>query len=112
MTVTETFFSVDVGDMERATAFYVAALGARVSFPSPRWTSLHIAGVRIGLFLHPERVAGRIGLHFAVDDLAAACADIERAGGRIVTPATEVAPGVVIANVADSEGNVVTLRAA
>jgi predicted enzyme related to lactoylglutathione lyase len=33
--VTETFFSVDVADMPRATAFYVGALGAVVVFASP-----------------------------------------------------------------------------
>lgn len=110
MTVTETFFTVAVHDMERATAFYVRALGAVVTHGSPAWSSLHIAGVRIGLFLHPEHAAGKTGLHFAVGDLAVTCADIERAGGRIVGPSVEVAPGVVIADVADTEGNVFTLR--
>lgn len=110
MVVTETFFSVDVGDMERATAFYVGALGASVAYATARWTSLRLAGVRVALFLHPERKAGRIGLHFAVDDLAAACAAIGRCGGRVVTPPSEVAPGVVTADVEDGEGNVFALR--
>lgn len=111
MIVRETFFSVDVGDMDRATEFYVGAFGAEVMFATPGWSSLRIAGVRIGLFLNPVRAAGRIGLHFAVDDLTAACAGVERAKGAIVTAAREVAPGVVIADVADTEGNSFTLRA-
>jgi predicted enzyme related to lactoylglutathione lyase len=105
----ETFFSVEVNDMQRATAFYVGAFGATVAFPSPRWTSLHIAGVRLALSLNPEHGASRVGLHFVVDDLDSARADVERAGGAIVAPAIEVAPGVVIADVADSEGNTFTL---
>jgi predicted enzyme related to lactoylglutathione lyase len=112
MTVIETFFSVDVGDMARATAFYVDALGATVAFASPVWSSLRIAGVRVGLFLHPERMQGRVGLHFAVSDLESARAAVEQAGGRCVTPPVEVAPGVVVADVADTEGNTFTLRRA
>src|SRR5579864_8716164 len=105
MTVTETFFSVGVHDMQRATAFYVDALGATVSFATPGWSSLRIAGVRVGLFPHPDQTPSWIGLHFVVSDLSAACADVERVGGRIVAKEIEVAPGVVIANVTDTEGN-------
>ena len=107
--VVETFFSVEVRDMERATAFYVAALGARVSFAMPRWTSIHVAGVRIGLALADGHAGGRNGLHFAVNDLASACAAIERARGRVITPSIEVAPGVVIAEVQDTERNTFVL---
>jgi predicted enzyme related to lactoylglutathione lyase len=112
MGVTETFFSVTVRDMERATAFYVKALGATVSYPSPRWSSLHIAGVRIGLFHDPEHAGGRTGLHFGVTDLAAALREIEGAGGQVISAPAEVAPGVIVADAADTEGNVFSLRAA
>ena len=103
--VRETFFSIEVADMARATAFYCEALGATVYFATPGWTSLHIAGVRIGLALNPELAGARVGLHFAVADLAVARAAVERAGGRALGPDLEVAPGVWIAQVADSEGN-------
>ena len=109
VTVTETFISVEVRDMARATAFYVSALGATVVFASPRWSSLRIAGVRIGLALAPDGTGSRGGLHFAVTDLAAAIAAVEGAGGRRIAPATEVAPGVVVADAADTEGNTFTL---
>jgi predicted enzyme related to lactoylglutathione lyase len=108
-TVVETFFSVEVRDMSRATAFYVTALGATVVFALPFWTSLRIAGVRIGLALSPEATGSRSGLHFAVTDLDAARAHIERAGGRLLGAPTEVAAGVVIADVMDTEGNTLTL---
>src|SRR5690349_12436101 len=109
MSVLETFFSVEVADMARATAFYRDALGATVSFPSPGWTSLHLAGVRVGLALVPGHSGGRTGLHFAVADLDAAGALIERAGGRVLQPRLEPAPGVVLSEVADCEGNVFVL---
>ncbi len=109
MTVTETFFSVEVRDMRRATEFYVHALDAEVVFASPRWSSLRIAGVRVGLALDEDHTGGRVGLHFAVGDLSAARSATERAGGRIVDAALEVAPEVVIATVADTEGNIFTL---
>jgi predicted enzyme related to lactoylglutathione lyase len=112
MTVIEAFFSVEVDDMQRATAFYVDALGATVAFASPAWSSLRIAGVRVGLFLHPAHATGRVGLHFAVSDLAAARAQVERAGGRVVAASLEAAPGVVLAEVTDTERNTFMLRQA
>jgi len=110
MTVTETFFSVGVVDMRRATAFYVDALGATVAFASPGWSSLRIAGVRLGLALDPQHAPVKTGLHFAVSGLAAACADVERAGGRVAAAEIEVAPGVIVAQVMDTEANTFTLR--
>jgi predicted enzyme related to lactoylglutathione lyase len=110
VSVTETFFALDVTEMQRATAFYVDALDAAVTFASPRWSSLRIAGVRVALFLNAEHTAARVGLHFAVSDLAATCAGITQAGGRVVDAAIEAAPGVVIAEVTDTDGNTFTLR--
>lgn len=110
MRVLETFFGLGVGDMQRAIAFYVDALGASVAFTSPDWSSLVIAGVRVGLFLDAEHAPGRVGVHFAVDDLPAARASARRAGGWSEGAALEVASGVVIAEATDTEGNTFTLR--
>jgi predicted enzyme related to lactoylglutathione lyase len=110
MTVVETFFSVEVRDMRRATAFYVDALGADVAFASPAWSSLRIAGVRLGLALSPACAGSRVGLHFAVDDLDQSLARVERAGGRVAAAPAEIAPGVTVAYVADPDGNVFALN--
>lgn len=112
MRVLETFVSLDVADMARATRFYTGAFGASVSFASPAWSSLHVAGVRVGLHHNPHHRGVRAGLHLVVDDMAAALAAVEHAGGRIVSGPGEVAPGVVVAEVADSEGNGFALRRA
>lgn len=119
MQVRETFVSITVSDMKRATAFYTAAFGATVSFASPAWSSLHIAGVRLGLFHRDPRTAtpeaaafGRTGIHLVVDDLAPANVEIGRAGGRVLGVPVEVAAGVWVLDVVDTEGNVLTMRAA
>jgi len=107
--VAETFFSLPVHDMERAKRFYVTAFGATVAAAFPFWTSLHIAGVRLGLGLVPEHAGGPTGLHFAVLNAAAARACVEQAGGRVVRASVEVAPGVVVSEVTDTEGNAFAL---
>jgi predicted enzyme related to lactoylglutathione lyase len=109
VTVSETFFSVGVRDMPRATAFYCDTFGAVVAFATPAWTSLRVAGVRIGLAFDEKHTGGATGLHFAVDDRVAACAEVERAGGSVQRARVEAAPGVVLALVADTEGNGLTL---
>jgi predicted enzyme related to lactoylglutathione lyase len=92
-----------------ARRFYAGALGATISFASPAWTSVHIAGVRIALFLNPDHPSAKTGLHFTVDDLAVASAAIARAGG-LTDGSAEVAPGVIIAEATDTERNRFTLR--
>src|SRR6188768_143600 len=103
MIVTETFFSIAVTDMARATAFYTRAFGAKVSFATPGWTSLYVAGVRLGL---APGTPGPCGLHFAIDEVSPVIAE---AGGQI-GETIQAAPGVVLTMVTDSEGNTLTLR--
>jgi predicted enzyme related to lactoylglutathione lyase len=112
VTVRETFFAIEVKDMQRAAAFYVAALGAAVVYASPGWTSLRIAGVRLALAWNPDHTPCRVGLHFAVDDLRDACAHIEAAGGQLVAAEVEVAPGIIVADVSDTEDNTFSLTQA
>jgi len=98
--------------MQRAAAFYETAFGAAVVFSSPGWSSLLIAGVRLGLALNVEHRNTKVGLHFAVSDLASARAEVQRAGGRMVGWPIEVAPGVIVVEVTDTEGNAITLTQA
>ncbi|WP_161813328.1 VOC family protein [Steroidobacter agaridevorans] len=110
--VAETFLSLNVADMDRAVRFYSRVLGAATTWTSPHWSSLNVAGVRIGLFANPGHEGGRVGLHFVVSELGAACASVTDAGGIIVSAASEVAPGVVVAEASDTEGNVFSLQEA
>jgi predicted enzyme related to lactoylglutathione lyase len=104
MIVVETFFSIEVEDMNRATSFYVEAFGATVPYASPGWSSLLIAGVRVGLALSADRESDRVGLHFAVDDLDEARHGVERAGGS-ARPQLKGASGVTLVEATDTEGN-------
>lgn len=110
--VAETFLRLGVADMNRATTFYIRSLGAVPIWTSPRWSSLKVAGVRIGLFADPQHRGNRVGLHFSVTNLGAACAAVEREGGSIVASASEVAPEVLVAEVSDTEGNIFSLQEA
>jgi predicted enzyme related to lactoylglutathione lyase len=112
MKVRETFLSIPVADMERARRFYVGAFNASVQYESPVWSSLRIAGVRLGLNASPHDAGNRTGFHFVVDDLAFACEVAVRAGGEVVAHPNEVQPGVFLAEVADTEGNIFTLSLA
>jgi len=62
------------------------------------------------VFLNPEHLAAKVGLHFVVSNFAAARAAIERAGRRVIGPFTEAAPGVTIVGANDTEDNTITLR--
>jgi predicted enzyme related to lactoylglutathione lyase len=110
MNVTEMFIAVSVANMKRAVAFYVQAFGATATHESSHWSSLHIAGVRLGLSLNEEHAGERSGLHFAVDNLSASLQAIEAAGGKTKMKPTNLGGGVVIASALDTEGNEVMLR--
>jgi hypothetical protein len=68
--------------------------------------------VRLGLNASPQDAGSRTGLHFVVDDLPFACKTTVSAGGEVVTHPREVQPGVVLADMADTEGNIFTLSLA
>jgi predicted enzyme related to lactoylglutathione lyase len=108
--VTETFFAVPVADMVRAISFYRRAFGAELLYETPLWTSIRIAGVRIGLVSIADHRGRRTGLHFAVADLYGARRAVADAGGNADAPPQQPAPGVIVADVVDSEGNTLTLR--
>jgi predicted enzyme related to lactoylglutathione lyase len=108
--VVETKCIVGVADMQRATRFYTNVFGADVEFESPWWSEIRIAGVGIGLHGGATGERHDSGLGFVVDDLDAACAAVEQAGGVIVSePLERPGEGVELATIADTEGNEVSL---
>jgi predicted enzyme related to lactoylglutathione lyase len=112
LNVREMFFSVPVADMDRARQFYVGALDGSVLYESSVWSSLQIAGVRLGLNATSSDAGLHMGLHFVVYDLVAACGAVVRAGGVVLSEPTDVQSGVILAEAADTEGNVFTLSLA
>jgi predicted enzyme related to lactoylglutathione lyase len=112
MRVVETICILPVADMDRATRFYGGVFGAEVKFASPYWSSIVVAGVRVGLHGGATGERRDSGIGFVVDDIDAACAMAEAAGGAVVSPPSVREEGVVLAAIADTEGNEVSLSLA
>jgi lactoylglutathione lyase len=89
MNITKTYFMVPVQDMDRALAFYRDALGITLRFSSPGWTELAWRDATIALHLGGTAAEREGWLGFEVDDLDAAVAEIEAAGGRGANPPKE-----------------------
>ena len=106
MKVTKTYFMLMVADMDRAVRFYKDAFGLSEVFTSPEWSELLVGGTTVALHGGRKGEPVETGLGFEVDDLAAAVAAVETAGGSIVKPPEE-RPGepIRLAIAQDTEGN-------
>jgi uncharacterized protein len=108
------YFEIPVTDMDRAIAFYSAVLGTDFD----RQT---VDGYEMALFPHDPEAPGASGalakgdvynpsqngpiIYFTVADIDAAIARAQALGAPILFAKKEVAPGVLVAEVRDSEGN-------
>ncbi len=109
-----------VRDMDRACAFYRDALGLpEAPTPgsgSPGWNTFDCAGLILALHILPEGDSAEgpmphAGLNLEVDDLDAAVAELQGAGGTL-RALHEAGGGVPVrvAEVADPDGNGFELR--
>jgi predicted enzyme related to lactoylglutathione lyase len=108
--VHKTYFMLLVAEMERAVQFYVNAFAATVSLHTPYWSELVVAGATVAL--HPGRTGSDIdtGLGFEVDDLDAALGTAVCLGGRVAAaPRDRPREGIRIAQLADTEGNILSV---
>ena len=97
-----------VPDLARAKAWYAEAFRQQPYFDEPFYVGFNIAGYELGL--HPasdERAAGPGGAlaYWRVADIATAVRHFESVGASIVSNATDVGGGIVVAAVADPFGN-------
>jgi predicted enzyme related to lactoylglutathione lyase len=100
-------FDVFGPDLEPLHAFYARVFGWEVDVKGPGYALLHTPeGSADGAIVEAEGAALTVGV--TVDDLDAALAAAEAAGGRVLMPATDNG-WVVKAQVADPAGNRVTL---
>lgn len=113
------WFEMPADDLERAATFYRTVFGWRTPPMGPDGVyALTTAGDEYG---NPTEVGGINGgihrregeadagpvVNIHVDDVDAALAQVEAAGGRVVRPRTEVPEfGLSMALFADTEGNV------
>src|SRR4051812_26093265 len=111
--VQKTYFIVVVADMGRALHFYQEAFGALVIFSSAEWSELEVAGSTVALHPGGDGTQTVTGLGFEVADVDAALRQVMRAGGRVTSPVRDrPAERIRLAQVADTEGNLLTVAQA
>jgi predicted enzyme related to lactoylglutathione lyase len=101
---------VDVGDLERAAAFWMGVLGyERVGQPDVYLSLAPVDGVGVEVLLQrvPDRKRGknRVHLDLRTADLDAEVARVRALGARMVTEDPVVEAGWVWHVVADPDGN-------
>jgi predicted enzyme related to lactoylglutathione lyase len=108
--VRRVYFMLMVADMDRAVRFYSDAFAATIALHSPYWSEVVVAGATVAL--HPGRTGGDVdtGLGFEVDDLDDTLENATKLGGRITdAPKDRPDEGIRIAQLADSEGNIMSV---
>jgi predicted enzyme related to lactoylglutathione lyase len=110
MQVTDTKYMLLAPEMKRAVAFWRDVIGFEVSVASEHWSELCGPNAVIALHLGHDGSDNPSGISLEVADIQEAAASIEAAGGRIVeAPHEGNPPGLWLADVADSEGNLFML---
>ena len=106
-----THVGIDVGDLERAAAFYTAVLGLEQAWLEGRYLGFKPLPGGLTLYLQkvPEEKTSksRVHLDLTVPDVTEARARVEALGGR--TLADFVEPTDTFAVVADPDGNEICL---
>ena len=106
MDAEKVYFMVMVQDMDRAVAFYNEVMGLELKLHSRNWSELGSDHAVVALHAGGDGEYRITGLGFTVADLAAACKEVNNGGGRIINPPEErTGEGIILAHVADSEGN-------
>jgi predicted enzyme related to lactoylglutathione lyase len=105
-------FEIPADNVQRAKKFYERALGWKISDP---WKMNYFLvetkekgqeGINGGLM--QRKMPGQTFMNYlAVDSIDASCKKVEQAGGVVVLPKQEIAPGMGwIAAFKDTEGNI------
>lgn len=114
------WFEIPATDLDRATRFYEAVLGAR-------FTRETVDGHEMAFFDddgEPDGIVGALAtgdvyrpstsgaiVYFGVDDVEAALARAVAHGGEVLYPATSIGERGTVAEIRDSEGNRIALHA-
>lgn len=96
-----------VKDLEKAKAFYTKFLGVEPYADSPYYVGFRDGDQEVGL--DPNSTVGPIG-YIAVDDIETRLQELTAAGGEVVQAPKDVGGGLLIAQVKDTDGNVLGLR--
>lgn len=100
-----------VRDVDQAKAMFAALFGVAPHVDSPYYVGFSVDGNEIGLIPngHEQGMSGPEP-YYDVDDIAATIAALEAAGGVVLQPPTDVAAGLLVAKVKDTDGNLIGLK--
>ena len=99
-----------VGDLEKAKAWWTGLLGFGPYFDEPFYVGYHVGGYELGLQADAPVAAGTpVGVvtYWGVDDIAAAWRRLQEAGAPEHAAIEEVGGGIKVASVYDPFGHVV-----
>jgi predicted enzyme related to lactoylglutathione lyase len=96
-----------VKDVGEAKTFYSQFLGVEPYADSPYYVGYRVGDQEVGL--DPNSTVGPIA-YTDVEDIRASLKDMVGAGAEVVQDIRDVAKGLLIAQVKDTNGNVVGLR--
>ena len=100
-------FVYPVKDLEKAKSFYTKFLGTEPYADSPYYVGYRVGDQEIGLDSNSQ--AGPIG-YTDVEDIRSSLQEMLGAGAEIVQGVKDVGGGLLIAQIRDTDGNVVGLR--
>ena len=96
-----------VRDIGKATAFYSEFLGAQPYAESAFYVGYRVGDLEVGL--DPNSTVGPIA-YTDVEDIRASLEEMTNVGAEIIQDVKDVAKGLLIAQVKDTNGNVVGFR--
>lgn len=104
-------FGVD--DLDAARTLYTAVLGTAPYVDSPYYVGYRVGGIEIGLDPNAARQGTTSPVtYWATDDVAARVEELVAAGAVVRRPPGDVGGGMVVAVLADADGNLLGLRGA
>jgi predicted enzyme related to lactoylglutathione lyase len=95
-----------IKDADKAKKFYSTFLGTEPYMDSPYYIGYKVGDGEVGLDPHGQSLISYID----VDDIEDSINALKEVGGEVVTPTKEVGGGLKIAQVKDTDGNVVGFR--
>lgn len=97
-------------DMSRALNFYTTVFGLTIAMESDFWSEMTFGDTIVALHGGGDGSRNSADVSFQVDNIVAACKLVRENGGRVVAQ-PEQRPGepIVLAVVADTEGNEVMI---
>ena len=106
MDVQKVVFILMAQDMDRAVAFYRDVIGLELRLHEGSWAELGSDDAVVALHVGGSNEFRCTGLGFVVADVAAACEEVSRGGGRTIQdPEERAGEGIILAQMADPEGN-------